>query len=134
MKHHRQGEQQPLSSVLQPSPVYLTNLREHFRDKYGLTETQVEVMLVSSSQSLTLGLSQLAGVISQNESIEKLHGIYHGLRGLLLNMGATEWAEYIREIECKVLSKEELDHRHIVSMLQDGMADILGCRTTNTGS
>lgn len=109
-----------------PLPVTLAKLRRHFRDKYLLTDPQVELMVASSSKSLEQSFGNLAEAISSEDlSVDRLKAIYHGLKGVLLNMGEPEWAAYIREIEQKVLAGETLNHSLIVKVLRDGMVEVL---------
>jgi hypothetical protein len=118
-----------------PPPVTVVKLRQHFRDKYLLTDPQVELMVESSSKSLEQSFGNLAEAISSDDlTVDRLKAVYHGLKGVLLNMGEPEWAAYTREIEQKVLAGETLDHSLIVKVLRDGMVEVLTyCGTPDAG-
>ncbi|MBU1568634.1 MAG: hypothetical protein KJ630_23775 [Proteobacteria bacterium] len=82
-------------------------------------------MVVSSSRSLEQGLAHLHEVLAGGESIERLGAIYHGLKGLFLNMGEPEWAVFAKEIEQKILVDEQLDHKEIAKILHHGVVEVL---------
>ena len=91
-------------------------------------------MVTSSSKSLEQGLAQLTEVRSEADSITRLCGIYHGLKGVLLNMGEPEWAAYTKEIERQVMTGEKLDHGRIAIVLQRGVFEVLAyCGATDAG-
>jgi hypothetical protein len=134
MTQQKKCERETMLGVVTPAPVTLIKLREHFRCKYNLNESQVEIMVVSSSKSLKQGLDHLAAAFSQEQSEEQLRAIYHGMKGLLLNMGETEWAAYTREIEKKLLLNKKLDHGVIAGIMRNQMVDVLTyCRAMNAG-
>ncbi|MDK9706874.1 MAG: hypothetical protein OEL83_07455 [Desulforhopalus sp.] len=118
--------QQPTDQQHAPPPVTMAKLRRHFRDQYLLTDPQVELMLTSSSKSLEQSLENLAeGIAAKDMAVDHLKAVYHGLKGVLLNMGESEWADYTRAIEQKILAGEPLDHRRIEQILRDGMVEVL---------
>lgn len=87
-------------------------------------------MLHSSAQSLLYGLERLATICADPPERQALIGIYHGLKGLFLNMGENEWAEYTRKIEEKLREGREVDHHSIVTVLRRGMVEILALKET----
>lgn len=87
-------------------------------------------MLHSSAQSLLYGFERLTAVCAGTSENQALIGIYHGLKGLFLNMGENDWAEYTRKIEEKLREGEELDHQSIVTVLRRGMVEILALKET----
>ena len=101
--------------------VTVERLRRHFREKYLLKQPQVDLMLQSSAQSLEQGLERLAA----SAGCQELIGVYHGLKGLFLNMGEGAWADYVREIEGRLKNGEELDHLAIAEVLRQGVAEVL---------
>jgi len=113
MKLMKAGEELPV--------VTLERLRHHFREKYQLKEEQVDLMLQSSAQSLQHGLERLVTANDDQDFVS----LYHGLKGLFLNMGEGEWADYIRAIEGRLKSREELDHLAIAKVLRRGVAEVL---------
>jgi hypothetical protein len=115
------------------SEVTLSRLRRHFRENFLLKEPQVELMLQSSAQSLLYGFERLAVVCTETSERQTLIGIYHGLKGLFLNMGENDWAEYTRKIEEKLREGGELDHQSIVTVLRRGMVEILALKETRCG-
>ncbi len=127
-------EHVPKIGMLAPKPISVARLRDHFSDTYKLTEPQVEIMVVSSSKSLEQGFAHFSEVFAAEGRVERLSAIYHGLKGLFLNMGEHEWAAYAKEIEQKILAGEELDHKKIVRELQLGVDEVLCyCGTTDAG-
>jgi hypothetical protein len=109
--------------------VTLSRLRKHFRENFLLKEPQVELMLHSSAQSLLHGFERLA-VGAEPSERQTLIGVYHGLKGLFLNMGENDWAEYTRKIEEKLREGSELDHQSIATVLRRGMVEILALKET----
>jgi hypothetical protein len=112
------------------SEVTLSQLRRHFRENFLLKEPQVELMLHSSAQSLQHGFERLAEVCAETSERQALIAVYHGLKGLFLNMGENEWAEYTRKIEEKLREGKELDHQSIATVLRRGMVEILALKET----
>lgn len=113
MKPMKPGEALPVVTV--------ERLRSHFHEKYLLKQAQVDLMLQSSAQSLQHGLERLAAAVGRQELI----GVYHGLKGLFLNMGEEAWADYVRAIEDRLKNGEELDHQEIAKVLSHGVAEVL---------
>ncbi|NTW87774.1 MAG: hypothetical protein HGB26_01305 [Desulfobulbaceae bacterium] len=128
-------DQEPAIQKSAPPFITVGNLRDHFRHTYKLNEAQVETMIRSSSKSLEQGLAQLVDVLSREEPVEGLGAIYHGLKGLFLNMGEKEWAAYTKELEQKLSAGEQLDHGVIAEELRQGMGVVLAyCGTADVGS
>lgn len=113
------------TDVALPLPLVLDRLRDHFRRTYILNETQVEAMLVSSSQALKQALASAYEALQGTEREARFAFIFHGLKGLLLNMGEAEWAAYTRELEKKLTDKEQVNYAAAVDILEKGMAAIL---------
>jgi hypothetical protein len=130
MKH----DQEPAIKKSIPPLITVGKLRDHFRHKYKLNEAQVELMIMSSSKSLEQGLAQLVEVLARVEPVESLGAVYHGLKGLFLNMGEQEWAAYTKEVEQKLSAGELLDHGEIAKKLRQGMGGVLAyCGTADSG-
>jgi hypothetical protein len=128
-------DQEPAIQKSAPPFITVGNLRDHFRHTYKLNEAQVETMIRSSSKSLEQGVAQLVDVLSREEPVEGLGAIYHGLKGLFLNMGEKEWAAYTKELEQKLSAGEQLDHGVIAEELRQGMGVVLAyCGTADAGS
>lgn len=125
MTQQKQHDQESILSVSAPSCITLARLRNHFRQKYKLNESQVETMVVSSSKSLEQGLENLRSFLAGDKSVEGPAAIYHGFKGLFLNMGEAEWAAYTRNVEQQLLAGEVLDHGLIAGILSHGSAEIL---------
>ena len=105
--------------------ITLPRLRHHFQEKYLLNESQVELMVFSSAQSVREGLGRLAA-LGEGTGRQEQIGAYHGLKGLFLNMGEERWAEFARGIECRLKAGEWIDHREISRMLCRGAGELLG--------
>ena len=131
MTTQKKDDRDPGTGVSSPSVMTLVKLRDHFRKKYQLNEMQVELMVVSTCKSLEQGLAQLTGVCSGNQSGVGLPAIYHGFKGLFLNIGEAEWAAYTNEIEKKLLAGAQLDHEMIAGILRHGVAEVLAYGGTN---
>lgn len=108
-----------------PAPLVLSKLRDHFRQTYLLNETQVETMVVSSSKSLEHAFSCAGAIFKGTEPAEQLVAFFHGLKGLLLNMGESEWASYAKAIESKLAIGEPLDYAMVIGIIEKGLVEIL---------
>ncbi len=125
MIQKKEHDQHAVFGASAPSCITLVRLRNHFRQKYKLSEPQVETMVVSSSKSLDHGLENLKRFLAGDKSVEGPSAIYHGFKGLFLNMGEADWAAYTRNIEQKLLAGEQLDHSVISGILRHGSEEIL---------
>ncbi len=92
---------------------------------------QVELMVESSCKSLKQGLARLTAVFSGDEPVAGIEDLFHGFKGLFLNMGEAEWAAYTKEIERKLLAGEQIDHTMINGILRYGVAEVLAYRGTS---
>lgn len=108
-----------------PAPLVLSKLRDHFRQTYMLNETQIETMLASSSKSLEHALSSVGEILKEPEDKERPVAFFHGLKGLLLNMGETEWASYIKAIENKLAAGGRIDYAMVIGIIEGGLGEIL---------
>ena len=108
-----------------PVPLVLDQLRDHFRRTYLLNETQVETMLASSSKSLRMALASATEIINEKETQARFTMIFHSLKGLLLNMGELEWAEFSKELENKLKKGEQIDYAATVEIMEKGWVQIL---------
>jgi len=112
-----------------PAAVSLSTLCNHFKETYGLSPAQVEVMVESSSRSLMQAFSQATAAMNTADPRQELAVVFHGLKGLLLNMGESDWAAYARETEQRLKKGEPCDYTRVLEELQDGMSAILfNCR------
>ncbi|MFH0783822.1 MAG: hypothetical protein V2B20_17960 [Pseudomonadota bacterium] len=125
MTQQKRHNQDSSLCVSAPSCITLARLRNHFRQKYRLSEPQVETMVVSSSKSLKQGLENLKRFLAGDKSVEGPAAIYHGFKGLFLNMGEAEWAAFTKDIEQKLSAGEQLDHSIIAGILRQGSVEIL---------
>ena len=112
-------------ATLFPAPVTLLKLRSHFRKVYGLNLTQTELMLESSCLSLVQVFENAKEVLNKANSSEQLGPVMHGLKGLLLNMGESEWAAVARDVEQKLKNEVQCDLNRIVAEMKVGLAEIL---------
>ena len=108
-----------------PAPIKIENLRSHFRNTYGLTEEQIEKMLISSAQSMATTLSKLYDSLEKQENYPELTRIGHNLKGVLLNMGEWEWADIARRLEKSAAAGEPENYREIASSIGKGAEDII---------
>ncbi len=108
-----------------PAPVTLSNLRRHFKEVYGFNFSQTEIMLESSSKSLVQAFGNMSEVLNNPNSQEQLGTIFHGLKGLLLNMGEKEWAAFALAVEQETKKGVLLNFDRIFADMQVGLASIL---------
>jgi hypothetical protein len=106
-------------------PVSLLNLRRHFRQMYGLNPSQIEMMLDSSAKSLVAALANAQEAVDKADGREQLASIFHGLKGLFLNMGENGWAAFARDMEEKLKTGVPCDPDRAVVDIRRGLADIL---------
>lgn len=108
-----------------PPPLTIGGLRRHFRETYQLGETQIELMVNSSRMSLEKILSEAEVALEAADSCRELVQVGHNLKGLLLNMGAPQWADVARDLEKSARAGEERDYAVIVARLGQGLAEVL---------
>lgn len=108
-----------------PAPIKIENLRSHFRNTYGLTEEQIEKMLISSAKSLATTLGQLYDSLEQKENLAELTRLGHNLKGVLLNMGEQEWADIARRLEKSAAAGEPQNYREIAGSIGKGAEEII---------
>ncbi len=108
-----------------PPKVRSDILRNHFRSIYKLADDQIDIMLASSAKSLTSSFSAIYEALDENQGLDKVYRLAHSIKGVLLNMGETQWAELAREIELAASDSEERDYRSMVKKIQCGVEDIL---------
>ncbi len=112
-------------AIMTPAPVALRNLQRHFKETYGFNLSQIEIMLESSSKSLVQAFDNASEALKSDNSQEQLVPVFHGLKGLLLNMGENNWAAFARDVEQKLEGGLLADFDRIVAEMQVGMTDIL---------
>ncbi len=118
-----------LEAMLPPESVTLKDLRRHFKEVYGFNPSQTEIMLDSSSKSLMQAFSGVSEALNKANSQEHLGAVFHGLKGLLLNMGENEWAAFAREVEEELKTGIPCFFDRIVADMHVGLAVILSyCR------
>lgn len=108
-----------------PPPVTLAGLRNHFSTTYQLESQQVELMVSSSRRSLEKIFSEAGFALDASDSTGKMVAVCHSLKGLLLNMGAPDWANVAKELEKAAREGKSLDYRAVLNQFREGMAEIL---------
>lgn len=121
------------NALTAPAPLVVSTLREHFRQTYLLNETQVETMVLSSAKSLEHAFSCADEIFKGGDPAEQLVAFFHGLKGLLLNMGEAEWASYARAIENKLAVGEQFDYAMVIGIIEKGLVEILCYNGGNGG-
>lgn len=114
-----------LDDCLNAKPLSIEKLRIHFRDIYQLNESQVETMVQSSSKSLVLAMDTIDDFLKVKECREDLSLVFHNLKGVLLNMGEEEWADYFRTIERRIAADEDCDIGKVQKVMKRGLQDVL---------
>jgi len=81
-------------------------------------------VIASSSRSLLSAIKSFDEVDEDENIYEKIKAISHGMKGVLLNMGQHEWADFAREIEKAANAGESRDYKEMVRQLRKGVQDI----------
>ena len=113
----------------EPSKVTWERLRNHFKTVYRLADEQVEMMLKSSSRSLSASFDQMYEALKNESDFEKISRTGHSLKGLLLNMGESAWAEIARDIELSAAARKPKDYRALVDCLHSGVEEVLSLKS-----
>ena len=82
-------------------------------------------MLKSSSESLRKSLDDLYAVLDKDCNLEDLAKISHNIKGVLLNMGESEWAEIARTMETSAMTGKKIDYRSMVEHIHKGVEGVL---------
>jgi len=122
MIHRRENHPEP---ILSPAPVTVQNLQRHFREVYGFNISQTEVMLQSSAKSLEQAFGDAAAALEQANARQLLAPVFHGLKGLFLNMGEKVWAAFARDVEEKLKGDVPVDLKGIITVLRVGLTEVL---------
>lgn len=114
-----------MTSLPLPPPVSIAVLKKHFKTTYQLGDSQVELMLQSSRKSLDKILTEAEVALQAEDVCSHLVSIGHSLKGLLLNMGESEWAAFAREFERAAREDESRDYATVIAQLNVGMAAVI---------
>lgn len=112
-----------------PPPLTIDGLRRHFRETYQLGDVQIELMVNSSRMSLEKILSEAQQAFNAADTCEKLVPVGHNLKGLLLNMGANQWADVARDLEKSAREGQMRDYAAIVATLSQGLTEVLSYKS-----
>lgn len=108
-----------------PSQLSVERLQHHFKSVYKLSDEQVDLMVKSSSTSLTKSMTLLGEAVEKRTGFDDISRHAHSVKGLLLNMGEHHWAEIAREIEKSASAQSEKDYSKLVDTLLNGVKDVL---------
>lgn len=117
-----------------PQPLNLMKVRAHFRGEYQLSDEQAELMIQSSAKSIEkiLGESKLLraalggeGSLPESQVSEVAKRFFHSLKGLFLNMGETDWADYARTLEADCTSTDLVTFDQGLAELTLGVAELV---------
>jgi hypothetical protein len=108
----------------EPSPVTIRSLREHFRTTYNFNEEQIDLMVVSSARSIQAAFLAVDEIVGKEDGFGKIAVIAHGLKGLLLNMGQNDWAEYVKDIENAAKAGRHHEYTDMVQRLRLGLQEV----------
>lgn len=100
-------------------------LRSHFRDVYKLDDDQIEIMLKSSAQSLNGSLESLFSVLDSSENPVETAKLAHSIKGLLLNMGLSGWADIARNLEINANDFTRDQCLELAKTIEEGIEEIL---------
>jgi HPt (histidine-containing phosphotransfer) domain-containing protein len=120
----KQKEKGMKNMSLNPAPIKVETLRQHFRTVYKLNEEQINLMIASSSRSLRSAFQSFDEISDDEDIYKKIMMISHSIKGLLLNMGQPEWAECAKEIEDAAKMGEDRDYKEMVQRLRLGMQEL----------
>lgn len=108
-----------------PPKIRTEKLREHFSTTYRLKDDQIDMMLASTSKSLNASLRALYEALDEGGNLNEVSRLGHSVKGLLLNMGEPQWAEFARELENSAAKGESRDYRKLVECIHRGVEKIL---------
>ena len=101
-------------------------LVRHFKSTYRLDDDQIEVMIESTAKSMNAALAALYQALDgEHINLGEVARLGHSIKGLLLNMGETRWAELAREMEKSAAQGGQQDFRTIVAKIHHGFRDVL---------
>lgn len=106
--------------------VSLSRLRIHFKEGYNLNDEQVEKLIVSSSLSLQHAIVELELVInSERGGKAQQISALHSLKGVFLNMGESQWAAQVKDIESEITTGTTCDLDIIMAEIKKKLVTIL---------
>ncbi len=100
-------------------------LVHHFKTAYRLDDDQIEVMIESTAKSMSAALAALYQALDENRGLDEVARLGHSIKGLLLNIGETHWAELARELEKSAAQGKQRNFRDVVAKIQHGFRDVL---------
>lgn len=98
-------------------------VRQHLQTTYHLKDEQVELVLKSSSSSITSLFTQVEEAFLEDPDFETIRHLAHGLKGLLRNVGEFECADIAEVLEKNAGDQKSFPYKqefgNLFSMLDD---------------
>jgi len=116
------------STMSVPAPVGVTQLHNHFKEKYELDDGEAETLVVSSSRSLIDFITAAESMLDnsgQGVTSEKLEALVHRGSGMFLVMGQEEWALYVTALNVNDPNTVYDSIQKIVDYVRQGFSNII---------
>ncbi|MCK4788449.1 MAG: PAS domain S-box protein [Desulfobacteraceae bacterium] len=105
-------------------PIRVEDVKQHIATTYNLTRDKIELMLESAKASLVKEMAGAADVALSGD-FEEIWQKAHALNGLLLNIGASGWAERAQYIEKAARNNQDEEYGLLFEELKAGVAAML---------
>lgn len=102
----------------------LEDVKHYLATTYNLPEDKIEMMLASARTSLVKELEGGAAAVASND-LEKLWQAAHAMKGLLLNMGASDWSERAHYLEKSARNNQDEAYGALFADLKEGIAAMI---------
>jgi PAS domain S-box-containing protein len=114
-------------------PLDLQRLGEYFRSKFDMNDETVRNIIEVGLKSMSAQLDKMEQALTQSDAV-MLTMAAHGLKGILLNMGLTGWAELASKVETRDQEKGEACARELLEGLRQGWQKLVGQQSGLPGS
>ncbi len=104
-------------------PINVQKVRKHLKDTFKLSPDRIEFVLLGAQQSMTEQFASAFDALSKSDW-GALSLAAHSIKGALLNLGDTHWAEYAKEIELAAKAEDEKDYFAALHGLKEGLAPL----------
>ncbi|MBA3016247.1 MAG: PAS domain S-box protein [Desulfobulbaceae bacterium] len=112
------------STDMARAPASLGFITAHLVSTYGVSAEQLDPMVSGLQETLRTQVDQMK-IAARSSDLKTLALVAHGIKGVLLNVGLTAWAELARSIETDAKSDEQKQYDGIVDQLIMGLSPIL---------
>lgn len=105
------------------APLCLASVRAYFRRTYQLEDPQIDTLLATAKADLHHHL-QMAEAAWEAKDLAAVAIAAHSIKGVLLNMGETEWSGAAKAIELAAKAGETLDYHSKITSLRGGITTL----------